>query len=94
MKYILFEKSAIEIIINDTNLQSLEFSLSKLFIECIKNGKGNFEMLGVVNRVDKDGMIFCGKSVTKTFLLIDLEKCKLLERTNDAELFLESASIY
>lgn len=88
MKYILFEKSAIEIIINDTNLQSLEFSLSKLFIECIKNGKGNFEMLGVVNKVDKDGMIFCGKSVTKTFLLIDLEQCKLLERTNDAELLI------
>lgn len=86
MKYILFEKSAVETIINDTALQSLEFPLSKMFIECIREGKSNLDMVGVAYKIDKDGIIFCGKKATKTFLLFDLEKCKLLEKTTDAEL--------
>lgn len=86
MKYILFEKSAVETIINDTALQSLEFPLSKMFIECIREGKSNLDMVGVAYKIDKDGIIFCGKKATKTFLFFDLEKCKLLEKTTDAEL--------
>lgn len=86
MKYILFEKSAVETIINDTALQSLEFPLSKMFIESIREEKDNFDMVGIAYKKEKDGIIFCGKSVSKTFLFIDLEKCKVLEKTTDAEL--------
>ncbi len=83
MKYLLFEKSAVEIIINDTALQSLEFPLSKMFIECIRESKNNLEMVGISYKIDKDGIIFCGKEATKTFLLFDLEKFKLIEKKTD-----------
>lgn len=86
MKYILFEKSAVEIIINATALQSLEFPLSKAFIECLRTGDDRFELKGIAYNIDKDGIIFCGKNASKTILLFDLEKCKLLDKTTDTEL--------
>lgn len=86
MKYLLFERSAVETIINNIALQSLEFPLSKVFIECIREGKTDLEMERVAYKIDKDGIVFCGKSATKIFLLFDLEKCKLLEKATDAEL--------
>ena len=86
MKYILFEKSAVENIINATALQSLEFPLSKAFIECLRTGDDRFELKGIAYNIDKDGIIFCGKNASKIILLFDLEKCKLLEKTTDTEL--------
>ncbi len=88
MKYLLFEQSAVEAIINDTALQSSEFPTSKCFIDCIRNGSTNWHLDGVAYKVEKDGIVFCGKSALKTFLLFDLEHCKLLEKANDADLLI------
>lgn len=88
MKYILFEKSAVEKLINESALQSLEFDLGKKFVRCIKGEKNAFFMRGLAVRVEKEGIIFCGKDVSKIFLLIDLEKCEVLKKASDAELLI------
>lgn len=86
MKYILFEKSAVEVLINKAELQSMEFQLSKSFIECIKEGEPNFILKEIAVKKTKSGVIFCGSSVSKTILLIDLTKCELLNDINDQQL--------
>ena len=85
IKYFLFEKSAVERLVNEPRMQSIEFELSKMFISCLKEGK-DFSLNGVLVKNTKNGIIFCGKDISKTFLLIDLEKCLLLEQTSEQEL--------
>lgn len=86
MRYILFEKSAVESIINDPVLQSMEFPLSKMFIKSLREGSEELQLDDIAVKKAKEGLIFCGKNASKVFLLFDLEKCKLLEKTNDLEL--------
>ncbi|MCM1500502.1 MAG: UvrD-helicase domain-containing protein [Clostridium sp.] len=88
MKYFLFEKSAVETLINNAALQSMEFSLSKNFVDYLQGKKDDFLIKDISHICDKDGIIFCGKESTKTFLLFDLEKCRILEKTDDAELLI------
>lgn len=85
MKYILLEKSAIEELINNVQMQSIEFDLSKEFISNLRNGIDD----NIINRIGiirtKDGMVIAGERLSRTFLLIDLEQCALFEKCNDQE---------
>lgn len=87
MKYLLFEKSAVEELINNNQLQSIEFDLGTRFINIIK---GNEETLvrNIIVKRDKDGIYFVGKGITKNILVIDLENCKLLDQCNDQALLI------
>lgn len=87
MRYFLFEKSAVEKLVNEPKMQSIEFELSKMFISCLKKGE-DFALKEVLVQTTKNGVIFCGKSISKTFLFIDLEKCLLLEHTSEQELLM------
>lgn len=88
MKYIMFEKSAVELIINNATLQSMEFVTCGKFINILRGKKEDFIIKDISYTYEKDGIIFCGKDATKTFLLFDLEKCKVMERTDDAKLLI------
>lgn len=88
MKYLLFEKSAVESIINNPALQSMEFLLSKNFLAFLRGKTDDFFIKDITYITDKSGIIFCGKEATKTFLFFDLDKCKMMEKTNDTELLI------
>lgn len=88
MKYLLFEKSAVELMINNPALQSMEFLLSKNFLDCLRGKTDDFFIKDISHIRDKDGIIFCGKELSKTFLFFDLEKCKILKKTDDLELLI------
>lgn len=88
MKYILFEKSAVELIINNLALQSMEFLASEKFVNCLRGKSNDFLLKDISYKCEKDGIVFCGREATKTFLLFDLEKCRLLEKTDDSELLI------
>lgn len=86
MKYILLEKSAIEELINNSQMQSIEFDLSRNFISCLKSGntKNIIKTIGMMQT--KDGLLIIGKQLTKTFLLFDLDQCNIIEKCSDQEL--------
>lgn len=88
MKYILFEKSAVELMINNPALQSMEFPASEKFVNFLREKSDDFLLKDISHRCEKEGIIFCGKEATKTFLLFDLEKCKMMEKTDDSELLI------
>lgn len=88
MKYILFEKSAVELLVNNPALQSLEYSLSVDFVNSLRDEKAELNLKGIAVKKEKDGLIFCGKEARKVFILFDLEKCKLLEKANDYEVLM------
>lgn len=88
MKYILFEKSAVELMINNLALQSMEFPVSEKFVNCLRGKSDVFVLKDISYRCEKDGIIFCGREATKTFLLFDLDKCRLLEKTDNSELLI------
>lgn len=88
MKYILFEKSAVELMINNPALQSMEFPASEKFVNFLREKSDDFLLKDISHRCEKEGIIFCGKEATKTFLLFDLEKCKMIEKTDDSELLI------
>jgi len=86
MKFWVFEKSAVECIINEKFLQSYDFNLSQQFISYLRGTSESFYLKGLAIQRNKDGIVFCGKQGEKTFILFDLDLCKLLENTNDVEL--------
>ena len=79
MKYIIFEKSAIDKLINEEYLQSYEYELSQQFVDLLKNDNDGFSLMGMAIKKDKDGLIFCGPGLEKTFLMIDMEQCDFFE---------------
>ena len=88
MKYLLFEKSAVESIINNPALQSMEYLLGKNFVAFLQGETDNFLIKDISYISNKDGIIFCGQESTKTFLLFDLEKCKIMEKTDESALLI------
>lgn len=88
IKYILFEKSAVKLLVNNTALQSIEFPLSVSFINFLREENNELSLKDIVIKKDKEGIYFCGNELSKTFLTIDIEKSKLLELTNDYELLI------
>ena len=93
MKYLLFEKSAVENIINNSKLQSTEFDLANQFVRSIKGERGA-TIKNLVIYYEKDGVFYVGKDITKTILVIDLERCHLFEMCNDQDLLIVLQKIF
>ena len=86
MKYILFEKSAIELLISKGEFQSVEFTLGRKLIDiiCEKDSSDKLDEILVKKERDK-GMFFVGKNNEKTFLVFDLLQCKILEKEKNSD---------
>lgn len=93
MKYLLFEKSAVEEIINNSQLQSIEFNLANQFVQSIKGGE-EATIRNLVIYHDKEGIFCVGKELTKTILVIDIEKCHLFEVCSDQDLLIVMQKIF
>lgn len=86
MKYILLEKSAIEELINNTQMQSIEYDLCRGFIRDLREGRTESFIRKVGMIKTKDGILVGGRNLTKTFLVVDLEQCNIIEKCSDQEL--------
>ena len=84
MKYLLFEMSAIESIINNTSLQSFDFNEGKRFVDILygEYSPDSFESMHIEYDQKKEGLFFVGNRHERQFLLIDLCQCQLLEIEN------------
>lgn len=85
-KYILIEQSAVEHIVNDNYLQSIEYEKCKMLVNVLRGNEAGTQISGLEIIETDLGLIICGKDVQKTFILFDLEQCKILEKCNDSEL--------
>lgn len=90
MKYLLFEKSAIEILVSKTAFQSIEFPLGTELVNAICGSYTPEKLDTVLVRSESDeGIFFVGNKCSKTFLLIDLTQCKvMIERDSPDSLLL------
>lgn len=80
MKYILFEKSAVERLVSKTDFQSVEFPQGMELIDTICGRTQPSTLDSVCVKYEKDkGILLVGKDCTKTFLLFDLTRCMLLQ---------------
>ena len=79
MKYLLFEKSAVEKLVSKTGFQSVEFQLGMDLVNTVV-GRTRPEALDSVCVKDQkdDGMLFVGRACTKTLLVVDLTQCDLM----------------
>lgn len=88
-KYILFARSAVEKLINEPGIQSIEFSMGENFINLLRMRDSSFNNTAGIQIVqDAHGLLVYGEKPSKTFLMFDLEQCNLLERTNDESLLI------
>ena len=88
MKYMLFNKSAIEAIIGKSEFQSIEFPCGKSFIDFIRLKKDTFNNHFVYAIKNDCGIIFSGKEVTDDIFVFDLEQSKLMQQVKDDEALL------
>ena len=88
-KYILFTQSAVEKLINEHGIQSIEFSMGSNFIKLIRGQESSFNDIGGIQIIkDQNGLLVYGEIGSKTFLMFDLEQCEILERTTDEQLLI------
>lgn len=87
MDFLLFEKSAIESIVSKIEFQSIEFELGKQLVDIVQQKVAVNSIGNVMVKADK-GLLFIGKKCEKTFMLFDLQQCKLLEKERDSNVIL------
>lgn len=87
MKYLLFDKSAIELIIGSTKFQSTEFSIGYNFIQFITGKVDSFTVDGLfVKNVKDSGILFSGSSCDlKHILVFDLVQSGILEKEKNSD---------
>ena len=89
MKYLLFEKSAIEYIISQREFQSIEYEIGKNFIKYIKNEVDDFKSFQLNTVKNKSGISFVGREMCNDILVFDLIQSGLLEKiVDDSDLLL------
>ncbi len=88
LKYWLFNESAVEYIINDSQLQSAEFPLGLKFIDFLKSGEDDFSTLDIHTYQDGQGIVFSGKDISKKVLIFDLTSCDILSASDGDILFI------
>ena len=88
-KYLLFEKSAVEVLVNKIEFQSTEFSLGMELIEYIcgdkQSNKQGIQLGGLCICDSGQGTLFVGSACEKTFLLFDLVQCNILQERKAPE---------
>ena len=87
MKYLLFDKSAIEHIIGRTEFQSTEFNIGKSFVDFISGKIISWTVDELfVKKVKNDGILFSGKDYDfKHILVFDLVQSGLLEKEKNMD---------
>lgn len=88
MKYILFDKSAIEAIIGKSEFQSIEFPCGKSFIDFIRADNFDFSNHFIYAIKNDLGIIFSGKDVADDIMVFDLEQSKLMQQVKDDDALL------
>lgn len=82
MKYILFEKSAVEYLISTRFFQTSEYTEGMNFARVIRGEDANLDIISNISFQRRDeGCYFIGKETSKTFLFIDIENSKIFENT-------------
>lgn len=87
MNFLLFDRSAIEVLVSKSEYQSTEYYLGDLFMQVVL---GNVEerLEGLFHRRTDKGIVFSGKRCEFSFLLFDLKQSKLLEKEKDKDCLL------
>ena len=82
MKYLLFDKSAIEYIIGCAEFQSTEFTIGKTFIDYIYGNSDSFTVDKLYAKKEKNsGILFSGNDCDfKHILVFDLVQSGLLDK--------------
>lgn len=88
LKYWLFNESAVENIINESQFQSIEFPLGLEFIKFLRSGENKFSTLDIHTYQDGQGIVFSGKDISKKVLIFDLINCDILWATDSDILFI------
>lgn len=88
LKYWLFNESAVENIINESQFQSIEFPLGLEFIKLLRSGENKFSTLDIHTYQDGQGIVFSGKDISKKVLIFDLINCDILWATDSDILFI------
>lgn len=89
MKYIAFDKSAIEYIASTKEMQSIEFAEGKLFIDIIRGTVRGESTESLYINYSKTGLFFVGAHPSKSILVFDLEQSEITQKeTNDDNLLL------
>lgn len=79
MKYILFDESAVEYFVTNSECQSTDYLKGKELIEIILENSSERNVFKDINIVKTDhGLLFIGKAKSTKILVIDLTTCKLL----------------
>lgn len=94
MRYIIFEKSAVERLVNEEYLQSYDYELSQHFIRFLKRETDEISLKKICVRTNEDGIFFCGEKVEKTFLMIDMEQCGMFEKSTDVEVLIVMQKLF
>ena len=80
MKYILFEKSAVEELISYRYLQAAEYAQGRNFARFLRGEDDQLELLPTVClKKSKEGCFFVGKEISKTFFVVDVEKSRIFD---------------
>lgn len=87
MKYLLFEKSAIDYIIGQAEFQSTEFATGNTFINYIMGKTSSFSVDKLfVKKERENGILFSGSDCDcKHILVFDLDQSKLLDKEKNAD---------
>lgn len=80
MKYILFDKSAIEYITCAKEMQSIEFEDGQALIDILRRKEVDYSNKSLYITQEKSGIIFSGSQMSKSILVIDFEQCQLFEK--------------
>lgn len=87
MDYILFEKSAIEVLVSKSEYQSTEYNLGNSFMKVVLE-RDSSKLEGLDALHSEKGLIISGKGCENSFLLFDLKQSRLLEKEKDKDCLL------
>ena len=89
MKYMCFDKSAVEYLASTKELQSTEYEEGKRFIEALRGLSVVESSQFLYVNQSKIGLIFVGTQLSKSILVFDLEQSRIIDvEDNDDDLLL------
>ena len=94
MDYVLFEKKAVEILINRAELQSTDYELGDNFIKYLRGELDTLRIDGIYILPCSKGIIFSGSQLEKTFLVLDLVQCKNFDLKSNSDFLMTLQKIF
>lgn len=90
MKYLLFEKSAINTIIGRSEFQSVEYPQGQNLIDFIRGKADELLDNNICIIKNNKGIIFSGKEISFDIIVFDLEQCEIIDNVKEDELLLSA----